>query len=143
MKPQFSYSAKVVIIGDSGVGKTNLLLRLCEDAFKNSYVATIGVDFKNKFVDIGGGATMKLQIWDTAGQERYRTIQSAYYKGAMGIVLVYSADDKKSFSNIGKHQGYTEGWMRQISDYASPEIAKILVCNKCDLMDSERRVSAK
>lgn len=102
MKSKFSYSSKVVIIGDSGVGKTNLLLRLCEDTFKSSYVATIGVDFKNKTVNLESGDTMKLQIWDTAGQERYRTIQSAYYKGAVGIVLVYSIDDRKSFSSIGK-----------------------------------------
>lgn len=140
---QFSYSAKVVIIGDSGVGKTNLLLRLCENTFKTNYVATIGVDFKNKSITLEDGTVVKLQIWDTAGQERYRTIQSTYYKGAAGIVLVYSIDDRKSFTSICKPKADIESWIRQVSDYASPEIPKILVANKCDMQSNERRVSTQ
>jgi Ras-related protein Rab-8A len=87
---------KVIIIGDSGVGKSNILMRFCENEFKTSYVATIGVDFKMKAVNVDG-TKLRLQIWDTAGQERYRTITQTYYKGAYGIILTYSIDSLRSF----------------------------------------------
>lgn len=83
---------KLIIVGDTGVGKTNILMRYCDDAFKENYVSTIGVDFKLKKVDLSG-EKIKFQIWDTAGQERYRNITQAYYNGAAGIVLVYSVAD--------------------------------------------------
>lgn len=97
-EPQ-SYTVKLIVIGDSGVGKTNILLRYCDSDFKSNYVATIGVDFKVKPITIDG-RKLKLQIWDTAGQERFKTINQAYYKGAAGIVLVYSVTDPSSFENI-------------------------------------------
>lgn len=97
---------KVIIIGDSGVGKTNVLTRYCEGIFKDSYVATIGVDFKIKVLNIDG-TKIKLQIWDTAGQERFRNITTTYFKGAAGIILVYSIDNYDSFRNI-------HNWMKQI-----------------------------
>lgn len=97
---------KVIIIGDSGVGKTNILTRYCEGIFKDSYVATIGVDFKVKMVDVGG-RKVKLQIWDTAGQERFKNITQTYYKGAAGIILVYAINNQDSFRNISN-------WLKQI-----------------------------
>jgi len=90
---------KIVIIGDSGVGKTNILLRFCDNDFKISYSTTIGVDFKIKIINIEG-CKIKLQIWDTAGQERYKNINQTYYKGAIGVILAYSITDEKSFENV-------------------------------------------
>ena len=87
---------KLIIIGDSGVGKSNIFMRLCDEEFKPNYTPTIGVDFKIKSISIGD-RRLKFQIWDTAGQERYRTITQTYYKGAHGVLLVYSITDRKSF----------------------------------------------
>ncbi len=101
---------KVIVIGDSGVGKSNLITRLCQDRFVPSYTATIGIDFKLKTI-VHDGIKYKMQIWDTAGQERFQTLTPAYYKNANGIVLVYSITDRKSFKNIEK-------WLRQIEDSA-------------------------
>ena len=88
-----------MIVGDSGVGKTNILFRFCNDEFKTTYVATIGVDFKNKVINVDG-AKIKLQIWDTAGQERFKNINQTYFKGAMAVVLAYSVTDPQSFENV-------------------------------------------
>jgi len=96
---KFDFMAKVIIIGDSGVGKTNLITRFCENTFKDSYVATIGVDFKIKTMSVGE-RKYKLQIWDTAGQERFKNITQTYYKGAAGIILAFSIVDRNSFENI-------------------------------------------
>jgi Ras-related protein Rab-8A len=116
---------KVIIIGDSGVGKTNVLTRYCEGIFKDSYVATIGVDFKIKVLNIDG-TKIKLQIWDTAGQERFRNITTTYFKGAAGIILVYSIDNYDSFRNI-------HNWMKQIESNSSEESTRILIGTKADL----------
>ena len=91
---------KLIIIGDSGVGKTNVLVRFCSNEFKQNYVATIGVDFKIKTISVKDHR-LKLQIWDTAGQQRFKNIAYTYYKGASGIILAYSINDAKSFQNIG------------------------------------------
>lgn len=96
----YDFLVKMIVIGDSGVGKTNIILNFSEEQFKENYVATIGVDFKNKIV-LAGKRTLKLQIWDTAGQERYRTITETYYKGASGIVLAYAINDRSSFESMG------------------------------------------
>lgn len=96
----YDYLVKLIIIGDSGVGKTNLLMRFCEQDFKSNYVATIGVDFKIKTIQVDD-KRFKLQIWDTAGQERFKNITQTYYKGAVGIILTYSITDENSFDNIG------------------------------------------
>ena len=92
---------KIIIIGDCGVGKTNILLRFCEDVFRMNYVATIGVDFKIKTLSVRD-QRIKLQIWDTAGQERFKNITQAYYKGAAGFVLIYGIDEARTFENICK-----------------------------------------
>ncbi|KAF5395755.1 Multiple EGF -domains 8 [Paragonimus heterotremus] len=102
----YDYLFKLLLIGDSGVGKTCLLFRFSEDDFNSTFIATIGIDFKIRTIDIEG-KKIKLQIWDTAGQERFRTITTAYYRGAMGIMLVYDVTNVKSFKNINL-------WMRNI-----------------------------
>lgn len=89
---------KLLLIGDSGVGKSCCLLRFSEDSFTPSFITTIGIDFKIRTIELDG-KRVKLQIWDTAGQERFRTITTAYYRGAMGILLVYDVTDQRSFDS--------------------------------------------
>ena len=93
---------KLLLIGDSGVGKTNLLLRYADAAFNFNNIPTIGIDFKIKTIELSGGRTVKLQIWDTAGQERFLNITRNYYRGAMGILIVYDVTNSKSFDNVTK-----------------------------------------
>ena len=119
--------AKVLIIGDSGVGKTCLLLRFCENSFTTTHLATIGIDFKMKTIEVDG-KRVKVQIWDTAGQDRFKTITQTYYRGAMGIILAYAVNDRESFQNI-------ENWMKQIKEHASEDVCKIIVGNKSDMSD--------
>lgn len=121
----FDIRAKVIIIGDSGVGKSCLLLRFCDDKFVNSHYATLGVDFKIKTMEVGG-KKLKIQAWDTAGQERFRTITQTFYRGAAGVVLAYSVNDRASFINV-------ESWMKQIKDHANSDICKILIATKSDM----------
>ncbi|KMZ58530.1 Ras-related protein RIC1 [Zostera marina] len=132
MTPEYDYLFKLLLIGDSGVGKSCLLLRFADDSYLESYISTIGVDFKIRTVE-QDGKTIKLQIWDTAGQERFRTITSSYYRGAHGIIVVYDVTDQESFNNVKQ-------WLNEIKKYASDNVNKLLVGNKCD-MTSERVVS--
>ena len=98
-KEKYDFMSKLIVIGDSGVGKTNIIIKFTEEYFKENYVATIGVDFKVKTLTIDD-KKIRLQIWDTAGQERYRNITENYYKGAAGIVLVYAVNDRNTFTNL-------------------------------------------
>ncbi|XBI24489.1 hypothetical protein VPH35_049586 [Triticum aestivum] len=132
MNPEYDYLFKLLLIGDSGVGKSCLLLRFADDSYLDSYISTIGVDFKIRTVE-QDGKTIKLQIWDTAGQERFRTITSSYYRGAHGIIIVYDVTDQDSFNNVKQ-------WLNEIDRYASENVNKLLVGNKCDLAD-KRAVS--
>lgn len=127
----FDYLFKLLLIGDSGVGKTCILFRFSDDAFNSTFISTIGIDFKIKTIELHG-KKIKLQIWDTAGQERFQTITTSYYRGAMGIMLVYDITQTTSFANISK-------WLRNIEDHATENVAKIILGNKCD-MDSKRAV---
>ncbi|KAL6998708.1 Ras-related protein RABD2a [Sarracenia purpurea var. burkii] len=132
MGKKSDYLFKLLLIGDSGVGKSCLLLRFADDSYLDSYISTIGVDFKIRTVE-QDGKTIKLQIWDTAGQERFRTITSSYYRGAHGIIIVYDITDPESFNNVKQ-------WLSEIDRYATENVNKLLVGNKCDL-DANRAVS--
>ena len=121
------YLMKVMLIGDSGVGKSCLLLRYTDDHFTESYISTIGVDFKIKTLNVDG-KIIKLQIWDTAGQERFRTITASYYRGAHSVIVVYDITDQLSFQN-------TVLWLQEIKRYSSEKVKKILIGNKSDLTD--------
>ena len=118
---------KIVIVGDSGVGKTNLITRYLKNDFKPETKATIGVEFSDKKY-IYKNKNIKIQIWDTAGQERYRSLTSMYYKGAKGAILVYDITSKNSFENIDK-------WLIEMKKTADENIKIILIGNKCDLIE--------
>jgi Ras-related protein Rab-8A len=123
-KGKFDYVVKMLIIGNSGVGKSCIVLRYVDDSFTPSFISTIGIDFKIKTVLIDG-KKVKLMIWDTAGQERFRTITTAYYRGAMGLLLVYDITNTESFEAIKQ-------WMNTIDDEGYSDIPKIIVGNKSD-----------
>ena len=131
---EVDYIFKVLIIGDSSVGKSNILLRFSDNVFHDTFLPTIGVDFKIKNVQ-SNGKNIKLNIWDTAGQERFKTITAAYYKGSHGVILVYDMTDRESFNNISS-------WINETRKHAGPGVVKLLVGNKCDLT-AERKVSEK
>lgn len=135
-RPQFhnyDYLIKLLVIGDSGIGKTCLLLRFADDTFTTSHLPTIGVDFKIKTIEVDR-KQVKLQIWDTAGQERYKTITQTYYKGAMGIIIAYDCTDEDSFNNVMM-------WLEQVRNHADEDVKKVLIANKCDRPD--RKVSTE
>ncbi|KAM9852094.1 protein ENTREP3 [Aulostomus maculatus] len=132
MAKKYDFLFKLLLIGDSGVGKTCLIIRFAEDNFNSTYISTIGIDFKVKTIDVDG-KKVKLQVWDTAGQERFKTITTAYYRGAMGIILVYDITDEKSFENI-------QNWMKSIKENASAGVSRMLLGNKCDI-EAKRKVS--
>jgi Ras-related protein Rab-1A len=134
MDPEYDYLWKLLLIGDSGVGKSCLLLRFADNTYTEHYISTIGVDFKLRTIQ-DNGKTIKLQIWDTAGQERFRTITSSYYRGAHGIIVVYDISDSVSFNNVKQ-------WLQEIDRYACESVTKLLVGNKSDLdAEGKRAVS--
>ena len=135
MSPEYDYLFKLLLIGDSGVGKSCLLLRFADDTYTESYISTIGVDFKIRTIELDG-KTIKLQIWDTAGQERFRTITSSYYRGAHGIIVVYDVTDSESFNNVKQ-------WLHEIDRYACENVNKLLVGNKIDLSAPKRVVTTE
>ncbi|CAH8469539.1 unnamed protein product [Heterobilharzia americana] len=125
MNPDYDYLFKLLLIGDSGVGKSCLLLRFADETYSETYISTIGVDFKIRTIDLDG-KVVKLQIWDTAGQERFRTITASYYRGAQGIIIVYDITDNQTFSNV-------TSWLQEIGRYSNSKVSRLLVGNKCDL----------
>ncbi|KAI8091791.1 ras family-domain-containing protein [Thamnidium elegans] len=130
----YDYLFKIVIIGDSSVGKSNLLSRFTNDEFNLESKSTIGVEFATKNIKIGDHV-IKAQIWDTSGQERYRAITGAYYRGAFGALLVYDITRPSSFQNI-------EHWLKELRDHSDEKISLMLVGNKVDLAES-RAVSTE
>ena len=130
MGAEYDYLFKLIIIGDSGIGKSCLLNRFSDDVYTDSYISTIGVDFKIRTIEVNG-CVCKLQIWDTAGQERFRTITSSYYRGAHGIVLVFDITNPESFTNC-------EMWLLEVQRYASDQVKNILVGTKSDLVDRRK-----
>ncbi|EKX43726.1 hypothetical protein GUITHDRAFT_159767 [Guillardia theta CCMP2712] len=122
---EYDYLFKVVLIGDSGVGKSNLLSRFTRNEFNLESKSTIGVEFATRSIQVDG-KTIKAQIWDTAGQERYRAITSAYYRGAVGALLVYDIAKHVTFENVDR-------WLKELRDHADHNIVIMLVGNKSDL----------
>lgn len=125
---------KVLLVGDSGVGKSCLLLRYAEKHFRDNYVATIATDFRVPTLEVDG-QQVQLQIWDTAGQERFRTITTAYYRGAQGILVVYDTTNARSFNNV-------QMWLDEIHQYAGLNVNCMLVGNKVD-MKKDKAVDKK
>ncbi|KDE05872.1 Ras-like protein Rab-11B [Microbotryum lychnidis-dioicae p1A1 Lamole] len=121
----YDYLFKVVLIGDSGVGKSNLLSRFTRNEFNLESKSTIGVEFATRSISVDG-KTIKAQIWDTAGQERYRAITSAYYRGAVGALLVYDIAKHATYVNVTR-------WLKELRDHADAQISIMLVGNKSDL----------
>ena len=124
---EYDFIFKVLLLGNSDVGKSSLLLRFVDSVWNDGFVPTIGVDFKVKTLEINN-KKVKMQIWDTAGQERFRTVVSTYFKGAHGILLLYDVTNKDSFKNL-------ENWLIEIEKNSSDKVLKILLGNKCDLSD--------
>lgn len=122
----YDFLFKILLIGDTGVGKSCLLLQFADEIYTDTYISTIGVDFKIKTIQLNG-KTVKLSIWDTAGQDRFRTITASYYRGAQGIIICYDVTDMGSFNNVSS-------WLKEIEKYASSDVCKLLVGTKCDLV---------
>ncbi|RZC73380.1 hypothetical protein C5167_048860 [Papaver somniferum] len=122
---EYDYLFKIVLIGDSGVGKSNLLSRFTRNEFCLESKSTIGVEFATRTLQVEG-KTIKAQIWDTAGQERYRAITSAYYRGALGALLVYDVTKPTTFENVTR-------WLKELRDHADSNIVIMLIGNKTDL----------
>jgi small GTP-binding protein len=117
---------KILTLGDTGVGKTNILLQFTEKKFNKAHLSTIGIDFKAKNIEVFG-QPVKLKVWDTAGQERFRQITQQYYKGADGIVLVYDVTEKETFDQVSE-------WIEEIYKHTNQDrIGIVLVANKIDL----------
>ena len=129
---EYEYLLKYLIIGNSGVGKSCLLLRYADDVYTDKHIITIGVDFKIKSLGVDG-KNVKTNIWDTAGQERFKNITVSYYKGAAGVMLVYDITDSESFNKINE-------WLIEVEKNAPNNVYKILVGNKSDKVE-ERQVS--
>ena len=123
--PKAEYMFKIVIIGDTGVGKSNLMSQFTKSEFTKDSKATIGVEFATKQIE-HDHKTIEAQVWDTAGQERYKAITSAYYRGAIGALLVYDVTNRASFQNC-------ERWLRELRSHTDPSMVAMLVGNKCDL----------
>ncbi|CAN4114641.1 unnamed protein product [Withania somnifera] len=129
------YLFKIVLIGDSAVGKSNLLARFARNEFYPSSKSTIGVEFQTQKLDING-KEVKAQIWDTAGQERFRAVTSAYYRGAVGALLVYDISRRLTFDNIGR-------WLNELQTHSDMNVVTILVGNKSDLKDAREVTTAE
>jgi len=126
MDEEDNYLFKIVLIGDSGVGKSNLLSRFTRNEFNLKCKSTIGVEFATQSIRTDDGQRITAQIWDTAGQERYRAMTCAYYRGAVGALLVYDISKHGSFENV-------KGWLQELRNHADANIVVMLVGNKSDL----------
>ena len=127
VKKEFMY--KILLLGDSSVGKTCILTRYADNTFQEEHMATIGLDFKIKSVNLDNGKTIKVQIWDTAGQDRFKSITKNYYKGAHGIILIYDVTKRKTFDNL-------KNWIDTIKEEVSDKVSVILIGNKIDNIDN-------
>ena len=128
-KKEFLY--KILLLGDSSVGKTCFLMRYTDNTFQEIHMSTIGLDYKLKNVQLDDGKMVKIQIWDTAGQDRFRSITKNYYKGAHGIILIYDVTSRKTFDNV-------KNWVAQIKEEVTDKVSIILVGNKIDDVDGRK-----
>ena len=126
----YDYFIKIVLVGNSAVGKSSLMLRFADDSFSNNYVNTIGVDFRFKTFEVDG-KRVKIQIWDTAGQEKFRTMTSTYYKGSDAVVMVYDVTEPKTFTEV------TNYWIPEIQNHVEG-ITYAILGNKFDLSESKK-----
>ena len=126
---EYDFIFKVLLLGNSDVGKSSLILRYVDEVWSDTFVPTIGVDFKVKTSNLEN-KNIKMQIWDTAGQERFRNVISSYFRGAHGILLIYDVTNRDSFKNL-------ESWLIEIEKNASENVLKILIGNKNDLIDEK------
>ena len=134
-KKQKELLYKILLLGDSSVGKTCFLMRYADNTFQEIHMSTIGLDYKLKNVQLDDGKIVKIQIWDTAGQDRFRSITKNYYKGAHGIILIYDVTSRKTFENI-------KNWVSQIKEEVSDKVNIILVGNKID-DETNRKVTTE
>lgn len=125
MTDKYQQLMKLIVIGDSGTGKTCLLHRFIEDTFSEDQTQTIGIEYGAKIIDLGG-AKVKLQIWDTAGQERYKSVTRSYYRGAMGCLIVYDVTNRSSYENVPQ-------WLSDARQLAGKDVVVMLIGNKIDL----------
>ena len=125
---------KVLLLGDSSVGKTCFLLRYCDKSFQDVHLSTIGLDYRLKTITLKNNRTVKLQIWDTAGQDRFRAITKNYYKSANGVILIYDITNIQTYENV-------KNWISQIKEEANPNVIIYLVGNKIDLPKEKRVVN--
>ena len=129
---QYSLIFKMILIGDSGVGKSNILSRYINNSFSETTRSTVGVELSAKVEEINN-TKIKIQIWDTAGQERYKSITKTYYKGAKGALIVYDITNKESFKNVDK-------WINDLKESGDDDVSILIVGNKCDL-EASREVT--
>ena len=135
MEKDFINKYKILLIGDSNVGKSSLLIRFSDGKYFDNFMPTIGVDFRTKKMNIND-EIINLEIWDTAGQDRFRALTKLYYRNCYGALLVFDITNKKSFINI-------KNWIYDFDKHCNiPDVSKILIGNKCDL-DNEKQVSAE
>ena len=127
---------KVLLLGDSSVGKTCFLLRYCDKSFQEAHLSTIGLDYRLKSMTLQNDKNIKLQIWDTAGQDRFRAITKNYYKGANGIILIYDVTNKQSYENV-------KNWLTQIKEEANPNVIIYLAGNKIDVEEEQRVITTE
>ena len=139
LSPDYDYLFKLLLIGDSGVGKSCLLLRFADDTYTESYISTIGVDFKIRTIELEG-KTVKLQIWDTAGQERFQSLGVAFYRGADCCVLVYDVNNPRSFETL---DSWRDEFLIQASPHDPDNFPFVVLGNKVDVEESKRVVSQK
>ncbi|KAI8992573.1 ras family-domain-containing protein [Pilobolus umbonatus] len=130
----YNYIIKYIIVGDSGVGKSCLLLQFTDKRFSAGRELTIGVEFGSRFITMADGKQIKLQIWDTAGQESFRSITQSYYRGAAGALLVYDITRRETFEHVSM-------WLADVRKHANPNTTVVLVGNKCDMESGQRQVT--
>mmetsp|Transcript_68136 Transcript_68136/g.156347 ORF Transcript_68136/g.156347 Transcript_68136/m.156347 type:complete len:200 (+) Transcript_68136:44-643(+) len=127
-----SHTTKVVLIGDAGVGKTSLLTRFSNDAFDSEYIGTIGIDFKNKTLDVDG-RRVRIQVWDTSGMERFSSITRCYYRGAQGVVIVYDVADRQTFRNVKR-------WLKEVTGVCGGRMPELLLVGAKNDLQSKKVV---